>query len=93
VDEPGRSATWDVVAHPFRVVAIGFGWVVVPVGARSRRMLVRHDMLGRQFRTRTAALSALADAIAAERASAPARGRVAAAGARPPMTARRPPAR
>jgi hypothetical protein len=66
VGEPGRSGTWDVVAHPFRVVAITSGWLVIPRGDSSRRLLVRRDLLGRQFRTRRAALSALAGALTGE---------------------------
>jgi hypothetical protein len=66
VGEPGRSGTWDVVAHPFRLVALGSGWLVIPRGDSSRRLLVRRDLLGRQFRTRSGALSALASALTGE---------------------------
>jgi len=62
--EPGRTATWDVVGHPFRIVAIGRSWVVVPVGDRSRSVLIRADLLAHRFPTRTAALRTLGAVLA-----------------------------
>jgi hypothetical protein len=57
--EPGRTGTWEVIGHPFRLVTLGSGWVLVPVGERSSRLLGRNDLLARRFRTRTEALDAL----------------------------------
>ena len=57
--EPGRTRTWEVIGHPFRLVALDTGWVLVPVGERSSRLLGRNDLLARPFRTRTEALDAL----------------------------------
>jgi hypothetical protein len=57
--QPGRTRTWEVIGHPFRLVALDTGWVVVPVGERSSRLLGRNDLLARPFRTRTEALDAL----------------------------------
>jgi hypothetical protein len=61
---PGGPATWQVVGHPFRVVGVGPAWRVVAVGSHSRRVLIRHDLLGRPFSTRGAALHALGAALA-----------------------------
>jgi hypothetical protein len=74
--EPGRTRTWEVIGHPFRLVALGSGWVLVPVGERSSRLLGRNDLLARPFRTRTEALDAL-DALLGQHvadAAAPAGG-------------------
>jgi hypothetical protein len=61
--ELGRRGTWQVVDHPFRVVALPTGWIVVPHGDQSRRLLLRHDLLARPFSSRTAALRALSAAL------------------------------
>jgi hypothetical protein len=61
--ELGRRGTWQVVGHPFRVVALPTGWIVVPNGDPGRRLLLRHDLLARPFSSRTAALGALSAAL------------------------------
>jgi hypothetical protein len=61
---PGGPSTWQVVDHPFRVVALGPAWRVVAVGNQSRRLLDRHELLERPFSTRTAAVRALSAALA-----------------------------
>jgi hypothetical protein len=55
----GGIPTWDVIGHPFRLVALGGGWLVVPAGGDARRLLARHGLLARPLRTRTAAVQAL----------------------------------
>jgi hypothetical protein len=61
--ELGRRGTWQVVGHPFRVVALPAGWIVVPASDHGRRLLLRHDLLARPFSSRAAALRALNAAL------------------------------
>ena len=58
-ETPKGVPMWTVEGHPFRLVALDSGWLVAPIGGDARRLLVRHDLLARPLRTRTAALQAL----------------------------------
>jgi hypothetical protein len=69
---PSDVATWNVVGQPFRIVALPTGWLVVAVDADPQRALIRHDLLGRRFQTRAAALEVLSSAVASH---GPRRGR------------------
>jgi hypothetical protein len=66
---PREVATWNVVGQPFRVVALPTGWLVVALDDRARRALIGHDLLGRRFSTRAAAVEALSNAAATNTAS------------------------
>jgi hypothetical protein len=61
----GGPSTWQVVGHPFRVVAVGAAWRVVAVGDHGRRLLAQHDIVGRPFPTRVAAIEALSVVVSA----------------------------
>ena len=56
---PGGQSTWQVVGHPFRVVAVDAAWRVVAVGDPARRVLATNGLLGRSFPSRGAAVEAL----------------------------------
>lgn len=63
-ETPKGVPTWIVEDHPFRLVALNSGWLLAPIGGDARRLLVRHDLLARPLRTRTAALQALGAVLA-----------------------------
>jgi hypothetical protein len=63
-ETPRGVPTWIVDGYPFRLVALDSGWLVSPIGGDARRLLVRHDLLARPLRTRTAALQALRAVVA-----------------------------
>jgi hypothetical protein len=63
-EKPRGIPTWAAAGRPFRLVALGSGWLVVPVGGDARRLLVRHDLLARPLPTRAAALQALSTVLA-----------------------------
>jgi hypothetical protein len=63
---PGGPSTWQVVGHPFRVVAVGAAWRVVAVGDEGQRLLAHHDLVGRAFPTRVAAIEALSAVVSSE---------------------------
>jgi hypothetical protein len=65
---PDGVATWQVVGQPLRLVALAQGWMVVAVGDEGRRLLLRHNLLGRRFATRTAAVNAVSSILAGEAA-------------------------
>jgi hypothetical protein len=65
---PEGVATWQVVGQPLRMVALAQTWMVVAVGDEGRRLLLRHNLLGRGFPTRTAAVNAVSSMLAVEAA-------------------------
>ena len=61
---PGGPSTWQVVGHPFRVVALGAAWRLVALGTHARRLLDNHDLLERPYSSRGAAMKALGTILA-----------------------------
>jgi hypothetical protein len=60
---PGGPSTWQVVGHPFRVVALGAAWRLIALGTHARRLLDNHDLLERPFSSRAAAMKALSTVL------------------------------